>query len=128
MNNPTVPPAALEPVVSSPAVQAKKAKKAKVWLSYDLGVTGDYDTLYAWLDEREAKECGDNLAVFDYEYVSDLLRELTADLEGSIMLAGRGRMYAIYGDEKGGHGKFIFGKRRPPPWAGHSAELDDSDE
>ena len=30
-----------------------------IWLSYDLGVDGDYENLYAWLDHKEAKECGD---------------------------------------------------------------------
>ena len=30
-----------------------------VWISYDLGIRGDYEGLYAWLDSHRAKECGD---------------------------------------------------------------------
>ena len=26
-----------------------------VWISYDLGVRGDYEGLYAWLDAHDAK-------------------------------------------------------------------------
>jgi hypothetical protein len=31
-----------------------------VWISYDLGVQADYEGMYAWLDEHQAKECGDS--------------------------------------------------------------------
>jgi hypothetical protein len=33
-----------------------------MWMSYDLGVKGDYEGLYAWLDDHEAKECGNSVA------------------------------------------------------------------
>lgn len=33
-----------------------------IWLSYDLGVQGDYEGLYRWLDNKKASECGDSLA------------------------------------------------------------------
>ena len=42
--------------------------KQAIWLSYDLGVRGDYEGLYAWLDKHQAKECGDNIAYFVYGY------------------------------------------------------------
>lgn len=32
--------------------------KQLIWISYDLGVSGDYENLYAWLDDHGAKECG----------------------------------------------------------------------
>ena len=34
-------------------------KTSTIWISYDLGVRGDYEGLYAWLDSHGAKECGD---------------------------------------------------------------------
>jgi hypothetical protein len=39
--------------------------KSAIWLTFDLGVRGDYETLYTWLDQRLAKECGDNVAFPD---------------------------------------------------------------
>lgn len=38
-----------------------------VWITYDLGVQGDYKGLYAWLDDHQATECGDSTAFFNYE-------------------------------------------------------------
>ena len=43
-----------------------------VWMSYDLGVSGDYEGLYAWLDDHNAKECGNSVAwVFSFSYDGD---------------------------------------------------------
>jgi len=41
----------------------------RYWLSFDLGLRGNYELLYAWLDAMEAKECGDNVE----EALADLL-------------------------------------------------------
>ena len=32
--------------------------RSTIWISYDLGVRGDYENLYSWLDTHGAKECG----------------------------------------------------------------------
>jgi hypothetical protein len=37
----------------------------RYWLSFDLGLQGDYDSLYAWLDKQGAQECGDSVATFE---------------------------------------------------------------
>lgn len=37
-----------------------------IWISYDLGIGGDYDGLYRWLANHKAVECGDGLAFFNY--------------------------------------------------------------
>lgn len=37
------------------------------WLSYDLGIAGDYPDLYQWLDDHEAKSCGNSIAFFKYQ-------------------------------------------------------------
>jgi hypothetical protein len=39
-----------------------------IWISFDLGVKGDYEQLYAWLDNHGAKECGPNLATLRYAF------------------------------------------------------------
>ncbi len=41
--------------------------KKTIWLSYDLGVKGDYEGLYAWLDDHGAIECGESVAFFNFE-------------------------------------------------------------
>ena len=51
-----------------------------IWISFDLGITGDHESLYAWLDDHEAKECGNNLAVLSYTFHGDLLTTLKQEL------------------------------------------------
>lgn len=36
----------------------------RYWLSFDLGLRGNYEDLYELLDNTEAVECGDSLATF----------------------------------------------------------------
>jgi hypothetical protein len=104
--------------------------KNVVWISYDLGVRGDYDGLYAWLDRHNAKECGDSLAFISYEYKGSLPNSLKADLKTAFKIDGRTRIYVIYEDDQSGKfkGKFIFGHRKQAPWAGYApgtAEIED---
>ncbi|SFE71116.1 hypothetical protein [Thermoflexibacter ruber] len=47
--------------------------KKRVWISYDLGVIGDYESLYQWFDEQGAKECGLNIATFEVEVEEEKL-------------------------------------------------------
>ncbi len=54
--------------------------KKMVWISYDLGVKGDYEGLYAWLDDHKAKECGNSLAALEYDCTSNLIDELQKDM------------------------------------------------
>jgi hypothetical protein len=94
-----------------------------VWISYDLGVRGDYESLYAWLDAHDAKECGDSVAVFTYTYEgSSLLATLTADLKSSVTIDKRSRIYVICREqaERKSRGRFIFGNRRAAPWTGYA--------
>ncbi len=78
-------------------------QKARVWLSYDLGVGGDYEGLYTFLDTLGAKECGDSLAFFEYEYESDLERELKDEIREKVNLNKNDRVYiiAIYNTQEG---------------------------
>jgi hypothetical protein len=100
-----------------------------VWMSYDLGVEGDYEGLYEWLALHEAKECGESLAHFPYPFRQSLVRELTADLRRKIKLGRRSRIYLIFEDGKGSvRGKFIVGGRRRPPWEGYGGSADQSED
>jgi hypothetical protein len=94
-----------------------------VWLSFDLGVKGDYEGMYAWLDGNDASECGDSLACFLYEHPSeDLLQDMREDLTKSVELdAKRNRIYVIRNVGGKMKGTFIFGRRRNAPWTGVAA-------
>lgn len=96
--------------------------KSAIWISYDLGVQGDYSSLYAWLDTNCAKECGDSMAFLNYEHSGPVKKQLTADLEKAIAIDKRTRIYVIYREVKTNRNKgtFIFGGRREPPWTGYS--------
>jgi hypothetical protein len=95
---------------------------ARIWISYDLGVQGDYEGLYAWLDHHEAKECGDTLAFLSYRYKDDLIEELKGDLSEAVRTDKRTRIYVIYrdADTTRARGKFIFGGRRAATWVGYA--------
>jgi hypothetical protein len=90
-----------------------------VWLSFDLGVQGDYEGLYAWLDSKKAKECGANIACFSYNHAGDVVESLRRELGKNIKFNKRTRFYVIYkraGDKL--VGTFVRGLRKSPPWAG----------
>jgi hypothetical protein len=103
--------------------------KNALWISFDLGVQADYEGMYAWLDEHQAKECGDSLAFLNYEYSGSLLESLTADLRNSVEITKRTRIYVIYRDAetKKMKGSFIFGGRKAPPWSGFSVTVGSAD-
>lgn len=84
----------------------------RYWLSFDLGLRGNYESLYTWLDSIGGKECGDNVATFVTTKTHDEIKE-----EISKILEDKARVYII--DKKNG-GKFILGKRKVAPWAGYA--------
>lgn len=95
-------------------------KNVTVWLSFDLGIRGDYEGLYGWLDEHDAMECGDAIAVFTYPVTHDPAAEIAADLKQRVHLDKRSRLYLIYRDQttNKNKGAFLFGGRKAPPWSG----------
>jgi len=95
--------------------------KRAIWLSFDLGVRGDYEGIYTWLDEHDATECGDNVAFLDYEFKGELLEALKRDLKESVDVTRKTRIYVIHRDpkKKTMKGRFIFGSRKAPPWSGY---------
>ena len=99
-----------------------------VWMSYDLGVSGDYEGLYTWLDNHKAKECGNSVACFWFSHVGDVLTSLKVEIEGAASLNKRSRIYVVYTDTEGTKGRFIIGGRKGAPWDGfgmHEADSDD---
>lgn len=105
--------------------------KKAVWLSYDLGVQGDYASLYEWLDNLEAKECGNSVAFFKYEVESGqiLKDEIKKDIEKHVELGRRDRIYIMYRDSKKNmKGSFIIGKRKASPWKGYGRGKSEIDE
>ncbi len=93
-----------------------------IWLAYDLGVRGDYEGLYKWLDEHGAKECGDSVAFLKYEHTGSLHDALTRDLRGAINLSTNTRIYVVWRDtNKKIKGQFIIGGRKAAPWSGFAS-------
>jgi hypothetical protein len=100
-----------------------------IWIAFDLGVRGDYEGIYEFLDRHEAKECGDSVAVFQYEFKRDPVAELKRELSDAVKFDRRSRVYVIFPDKAGKYkGRFIVGGRKPAPWAGYAASnLDEED-
>ncbi len=91
----------------------------RFWLSYDFGIQGEYGELYAWLDEIDAKDCGDSVATFTIDATREEVSKRITKVTGM-----RGRLYLI-GKNKAGKvsGGFIAGRRKAPPWTGMSSKM-----
>ena len=98
--------------------------KQTIWLSYDLDLRGDYKSLYAWLDEKDARECGDSLAFLRYEYNDNLFQTIKSDLEKAVPNIASARIYLIFRNPqtKRLKGCFLFGQRRRSPWFGYAPD------
>ena len=94
--------------------------KNVVWLCFDLGVQGDYEGLYSWLDGHQAKECGDSLAWLSYEHSGDIVEDLKRDLKERVSIDRKSRMYVILFIGGKIRGRFLFGGRRSAPWTGYA--------
>ena len=93
-----------------------------VWISFDLGVDGDYEGMYAWLDNHAAKECGDSIALVLFESRGDLITELREELKAHVRLSTRSRIYAIYrGEDTKTKGTWLVGRRKQAPWTGYGS-------
>ena len=95
-------------------------KNTFIWISYDLGVTGDYEGLYAWLDNLGAKECGSGMAfVKNFEFEGDLIGTLKSEIKDHVSLTKRTRIYILHDTNGPPTGQFIFGRRKSSAWAGY---------
>jgi len=115
----------------------KKQKKKSIWISYDFGIKGDYTGLYTWLDNHQAKECGNGIAYFIYDYSNSIsavfdklsVEELTRDIKASVKLSKSDRLYIIWKDKTTDKikGEFINGSRKQSPWEGYGKMNDEND-
>ncbi len=93
-----------------------------IWLSYDLGVKGDYSNLYRWLDDAKAVECGDSLALLRINVPEDMIAPeyLKRELESNVSFSKTDRVYVIWKNKDGlNKGRFIVGNRKASPWQGY---------
>ena len=90
-----------------------------VWMSYDLSAAGDYEGLYTWLAERDAKDCGGNLAFFrfDCDDPAAIRDEMLQSVRQTCKLTRKDRLYAVCQRPETGKpsGGFIFGSRSARP-------------
>ena len=95
--------------------------KKSYWLSYDLGIKGDYNGLYTWLAKLHAIECGDSLAYFKLDNKADLEPRIAIEneIKENIEVTNKDRIYAIWREGAKVKGSFICGNRKSPPWAGY---------
>lgn len=105
-------------------------KTQAIWLSYDLGIKGDYPGLYRFLDSNDAKECGNSVAYFRFKFKTDLAKELIEKLKENVELKSSDRLYIIFlskndKDEISIVGKYIFGNRKASPWEGYAPSTED---
>lgn len=104
-----------------------------IWLSYDLGIKGDFQGLYSWLDDHRAKECGNNVAYLNYSFTgaeTDLVQSLRKDLMASVDFKPSDRVYIVHltkvGDNHKVQGRFIIGNRRSNPWVGYGSKNEET--
>ena len=108
---------------TKPGIKVKgDSRKRAVWLSYDLGLRGDYAGLYTWLDTLHARECGDATAFFEVEPQKNLEEWLRQELNQHVKLAPKDRVYAIFHEGLKMRGKFLNGGRRRVPWEGYAQQ------
>lgn len=105
----------------------------RIWLSYDLGIRGDYEGLYKWLDEHKAVETGNSCASFIMEFSSIddniIKKELIDSLKN--VDTKNARIYVIRksqtGDSISTRGGFLFGGRKSSPWEGYAGRKSEDD-
>lgn len=93
----------------------------RIYLSFDLGLRGDYDGLYAWLDKYKAKECGAGLALLDYpDTGTEFMETLEKELLHEVAFDNNDRLYVVWRENDGSKlkGKFLRGNRKSAPWVG----------
>lgn len=97
----------------------------RCWVSFDLGLRGEYDTVYQWLDELNAKECGDSVATFvtdkTVDEISDEVSHMVGDEKVRIYVIGRKADDSLTG-------RFAVGHRKQAPWSGYAHREGEVDE
>jgi len=98
--------------------------EARYWISFDLGLMGDYSHFYKWLDEQNAEECGSGTAAI---VSSKSLDEMIAEIREALQEKPRARAYIVSKLPDGRFGgKFVVGGRRKAPWSGFAVRESDT--
>lgn len=98
-----------------------------VILNYDLGLKGDYESLYSFLDMQNAIDCGNSSGAFEFNFSggsdlshSEKMEQIKKEIELKVSLKKGDRIYTIVHDKKGvAIGTFIYGHRQRPIWEGY---------
>ncbi|MDR1811105.1 MAG: hypothetical protein LBR34_12035 [Prevotella sp.] len=104
-------------------------KEITIWLTYDLGVGGDFPSIYSWLDDKKAVECGNNVAYLIFRCPDNInsdeefVKFLKSELEEKIKFKPGNRIYIVrkaFDQYEQGKtiGSFVIGKRKANPWEG----------
>lgn len=104
-----------------------------VLLNYDFGLKGDYETLYIFLDNQNALDCGSSTAAFEYNFSGkdlnhqDKIDQIAEVIKEKVKLKKGDRIYVIVHNDSGQpRGTFIYGHRKTAPWEGYGEkETDD---
>lgn len=92
-------------------------------INFDLGLKGDYQNLYAWLDNKKAIECGNSTAAFAMVFSEDdfqiIYDELKNEINSHVEIKPTDRVYMIATSHGKMKGQFLFGGRRRAIWDGY---------
>ena len=91
----------------------------KIWLSYDLGIKGDYNGLYTYLDSVNATECGNSVAYFETEIEKEIAKEILLNLKSFCEIRKTDRLYLVMNKGTKTVSGFLLGKKQSPPWEGY---------
>lgn len=106
----------------------KEMINIRIWISYDLGIRGDYEGLYKWLDMHNAVETGNSCASFVMKFSSNddsiVKKELLESLKE--VDTKNARIYfirkSVLDDKTGTRGGFLIGGRKSNPWEGYAGK------
>ncbi len=95
-------------------------------LNYDLGLKGDYNGLYSFLDNLNAIEIGNSSAAFEMKFSEDdfntIFHELREKLKEGINIEKTDRIYVIIIVKANVRGGFLFGQRKRAMWKGYGVK------
>ena len=98
--------------------------ETRYWISFDLGLMGDYSHFYKWLDEQEAQECGSGTASI---ISNKSLDAIVSAMRDALQETPRARVYILARQPDGRFGgKFVIGGRRKAPWSGFAVRASDA--
>ena len=93
-------------------------------LNYDLGLKGDYQSLYRFLDNHDALDCGNFNSALEIEVSKDdfdvIVEEVTDSIRKVVEFSQSDRIYITVTDSSNQmRGRFINGNRKRAVWEGY---------